>query len=603
MRWISLLIFFTPTFIFSQSSYIVIGQKTEHLIDRLDILNTENVPIHTGIKPYNRKEITSAAILSQHHNYKLSDKDHADLDYIFKDNNEWLNLDTADYQLISTGQYEKVYIDSSKLFYTVEEKLEKKNGSTIEKAKSEQPVLKYFYKTPANFYELETKYLKMKINPILNVKMGKDKEDENFIFQNTRGIELRGNIDDKVYFYTSLLENQGRFNNFIERRILKTRAIPGYGSFKSFQSTVSDKLNGWDFPNSQAYVGVQVSKHIGVELGHGRHFIGHGYNSLLLSDYANNYFYLKFNTKVWKLHYQNIFAELSPVSNIDVPNDMLIPKKFMAAHYLSIKPRKNIEIGLFETVMFSRPNQFELQYLNPVIFYRTVEFALGSPDNVILGLDAKWNILNRISLYSQFVLDEFKLSELKANTGWWANKYGLQLGLKYINALNIDHLDVQLEYNTVRPYTYSHRTPIESYETTSIANYSHGNQPLAHPLGANFKEYIAILRYRPFNKMEIIAKAMYANYGDDTDGLNWGSNILIPHGTRVMDQGNITGQGVSNQVTNLSLDLSYEIFHNYFIDLNMLYRKQDSADDNYDLDTKYIGGGIRANISNAKLDY
>lgn len=603
MHRILVVLFIFPGFLFSQSSYLGIGNQSEHDIDRLDIINPVNVPIHTGIKPYSRKEVTTAAILSQNKNEALTSKDLDDLNYIFRDNNEWLDLDTSEYQLIGTGEYEKVYSDSTKIFYTIEENKNKVSAASVLKEENDQAILGYFYKTPANFYELETKYLKMKINPIINMRVGKNTEDDNLIFQNTRGLELRGNIDEKVYFYTSLLENQGRFNNFIERRILRYNAIPGFGNFKNFQSTVVDQVNGWDFPNSQAYVGVQVSKHIGVELGHGRHFIGHGYNSLLMSDYANNYFYLKFNTKVWKLHYQNIFAELNPISTRQNPGDVLLPKKYMATHYLSIKPKSNIEIGLFETVLFSRPNQFEFQYLNPVIFYRTVEFFLDSPDNVILGMDAKWNMLNRISLYGQFVLDEFKLSELRSGSGWWANKYGVQVGFKYINVLNIDHLDIQMEYNMVRPYTYSHRTPVDGFENTSIANYSHGNQPLAHPLGANFKEYIGILRYRPFPKVELMAKAMYADYGDSTDGFNWGNDILIPHGTRVMDLGNEVGQGVSNQVTSLSLDMSYEVFHNYFIDFNILYRKQDSTDNNYDLDTKYIGGGIRANIANAKLDY
>jgi hypothetical protein len=59
---------------------------------------------------------------------------------------------------------------------------------------------------------------------------------------------------------------------------------------------------------------------------------------------------------------------------------------------------------------------------------------------------------------------------------------GLQLGAKYINALGIKNLDLQLEYNRVRPFTYSHRD--------SVANYTHYNQPMAHPLGANFSETI-----------------------------------------------------------------------------------------------------------------
>ncbi|MEZ4949696.1 MAG: hypothetical protein R2784_09960 [Saprospiraceae bacterium] len=35
------------------------------------------------------------------------------------------------------------------------------------------------------------------------------------------------------------------------------------------------------------------------------------------------------------------------------------------------------------------------------------------------------------------MFDEFKFDELTANTGWWANKFGWQLGLKYMDVLGV----------------------------------------------------------------------------------------------------------------------------------------------------------------------
>jgi hypothetical protein len=45
----------------------------------------------------------------------------------------------------------------------------------------------------------------------------------------------------------------------------------------------------------------------------------------------------------------------------------------------------------------------------------------------------------------------------------WKNKYGYQLGVKYYNAFKVDNLQLQLEYNHVRPYVYSHSMPITNY--------------------------------------------------------------------------------------------------------------------------------------------
>ena len=390
----------------------------------------------------------------------------------------------------------------------------------------------------------------------------------------------------------------------MERRINKYRAIPGQGAYKDYESGVIESLTGWDFLNSQAYVGNSFANEaISVEFGHGKHFIGNGIRSLILSDYANNYFYLKFNTRIWKFQYQNIFAELSPISDRFTTSDNVLPKKYMANHYLTYSPRRNMEIGIFETVVFSRQDQFELQYLNPIILYRTVEQFLDSPDNVLIGLTGKWNILKGVQLYGQLVLDEFNLGELTAGDGWWGNKYGLQTGVKYYNVANIDHLDIQVEYNTARPYTYAHRDTLDGFPNQNVASYTHYNQPLAHPLGANFKEFLVEVRYRPIERLYMKARLVQAVYGQDPDGKNFGGNILFPLESRESDYGNFTSQGIETNISLLSLDVSYEFYHNYNVDFRYLLRSEDASEDELDLTTNYIGLGLRVNVAGLNWDY
>jgi hypothetical protein len=162
-------------------------------------------------------------------------------------------------------------------------------------------------------------------------------------------------------------------------------------------------------------------------------------------------------------------------------------------HHLDVNVTKGLNIGLFEGIMFGRRDRFDFGYLNPVIFYRSIEQQNGSFDNSVAGLDFKANVKKRVQLYGQLLLDEFLLSEIKKNDGWWANKWAIQAGAKYINVFGIKNLDIQVEMNRVRPFTYGHRD--------SVANYTHYNQPLAHPLGANFSELIGIVRYQPAPQM------------------------------------------------------------------------------------------------------
>jgi hypothetical protein len=231
--------------------------------------------------------------------------------------------------------------------------------------------------------------------------------------------------------------------------------------------------------------------------------------------------------------------------------------------------------------------------LNPVILYRTIEQSVGSPDNVLLGVNAKWNIWQRLQLYGQFILDEFKFDELIINQdGWWANKYGLQLGLTYPNVGGVDHLDLQVEYNTARPYTYTH--------FDSSSNYTHYGAPLAHPLGANFKEYIALVTYRPHPKWAIDSRLIVMDYGLDVNGANFGRDWNRSYNSRVQDYGNTTGQGTAVRSIIFGLDVSYSLRHNVYLDFHYFSRNESGLQDFMD---QYIATGIRVNMNNFRADF
>jgi hypothetical protein len=306
--------------------------------------------------------------------------------------------------------------------------------------------------------------------------------------------------------------------------------------------------------------------------------------------------FLKLNTGIWKINYQNIFTELH---NAHIPGgDKLVPKKYAAIHHLDIALAKWLNMGLYEAVIFGRKDRFDFGYLNPIIFYRSIEQQSGSFDNSIAGLDLKANVAKRFQFYSQLVLDEFLLSEIKKNRGWWANKWALQLGAKYIDAFSIKNLDLQLEHNRVRPFTYSHRD--------SVANFTHYNQPLAHPLGANFSEIIGIARYQPAPKWLINAKLIYYTQGRDSGSRSFGSNIFFPNTApyRTGDFGYSISDGWKTNVFYGSFLLSYELKENLFIELNALYRKQDTKTIPItSQNTSVISFGVRWNMHRREFDY
>ena len=184
-----------------------------------------------------------------------------------------------------------------------------------------------FYKTPAFLAELDTKDFYFRINPVLHFEVLSSLGKEEVYYRNLRGLELRGGLDGKLYFYTNILETQARFPGYVNDWISKFEAVPGAGFYKEHNSRIFNVGGGYDFLRASGYVGFQASKHFSLELGHASHFIGDGMRSMFLSDFAGNHFYLKFNTRVWKLHYQNLFGELSPISSRGDKGDALLPKK------------------------------------------------------------------------------------------------------------------------------------------------------------------------------------------------------------------------------------------------------------------------------------
>ncbi|MFK7934904.1 MAG: hypothetical protein AB8G22_15450 [Saprospiraceae bacterium] len=568
--------------LWGQGTNVPLNNRAYHVLDRLDIKTDIQSPIFSSLRPFTRGDIVKYALVvdTAYNQVSLTSLDRNDLYYLFKDSNEWLISSTYPTTIGGKNELSTAQVISSR-----------KDSRYTER----KPLLKYFYKTPANLLEINQPFLHLRVNPILNLSIAQPNGDGGALFANQRGLIIRGGIDDRIYFYTSIIESQQGFANYINQRVDETKSLPGQGFYKNFQSSAFENTRSFDYLNSQGYIGFNVTKHVGIQFGYGRHFIGNGYRSLLLSDFSNNHLYLKLNWRIGRFHYQNLYTELTANSARTESGNGLLIKRFMTAHYFGYRLTKNITVGFYEAVVFSR-NSFDFNYLNPVILYRTVEQAVGSPDNALLGFDAKWNLFNRFQIYGQLMLDEFKFDELFVEQrGWWGNKYAIQAGAKYIDAFGIDHFDVQYERNAARPYTYTHRD--------SSSAYAHLQQPLAHPVGANFKENLLILRYQPTKNLFFNTRWINIDYGQDPAGKNFGSNILIPHTTREMDFGNETGQGIATEVNIIGLELSYQFFHNMFIDLHYFYRNEDTPLDAMDLRTNYFGGGLRVNFDRPRLDF
>jgi hypothetical protein len=546
------LIFILPLHSMAQSTFLPQGSREYNYIDRTEILNGNlSDVLFTGIKPFSRKKVIQQMSPSDSNKTELL-LAYPEQEAIFKNNIEW--------------------IGTKEMYY-----------------KSQHPVLKNFYTTPCNFYSVNTKDFFLSINPVLSFRAGKEMGYDKTLYLNTRGITLRGKIANKIGFSSTIVDNQERGPEFFQQQVRQLRAVPGVGFYKIFKKDSSAN----DYFDGRGYVTFNATKYIDFQFGYDKNFIGDGYRSLFLSDWSNSYLFAKINTTIWKFNYQNIFMELTPQFRKE--GDSLLKRKYAAMHHLSFNATKWLNIGLFEGVMFGRKDHFEFQYLNPIIFYRHIESTIGSPDNALAGIDFKANVKKRFQVYGQLLLDEFILSKIKNDPSNWVNKFGMQLGGKYINAFGVKNLDVQVEMNRVRPFTYSHND--------TINNYTHYNQPLAHPLGANFMECIGIVRYQPFPKLVMNARMMYYYKGLDSTGKNFGGNIFRSYNTRVGENGYRIGFGDKLTCINAMINVSYELRQNLFFDLSYQFRNQKVASLKSNDNSNAIQFGMRLNMWQRQYDF
>jgi hypothetical protein len=456
---------------------------------------------------------------------------------------------------------------------------------------SYRPILKHFYKTPSDLYRYHDDDLFLVINPVVHLEAGQENGRDQYLYQNTRGLEIRGMINQKVGFYSFVTDNQSRFPLYVNRKIQQQRgAIPGEGW------NIPYGEQGYDYFTARGYIAFQATKNIGLQFGQDRNSIGYGQRSLLLSDYSNNYLFLKVNTRLGRFHYQNIFARM-----VDYPQrnhgGRMYDAKFMAAHILSINLTDRFQLGFFENVVFGRSDTlsrrgFDPHYLNPIIFYRALEHHIGDPDKVALGMT--WRLIagKSLAFNGQLYIDDFLLSDVRndLDSMWvylglrserkysdyasFRNKFGIQLGMQYVDVFGLDNLDLSIEGNWVRPFTYSHFDTSGAGKAPS-ASYTHYGQALAHPLGANFKEFLIGMQYQPHRDWLLKTTLITALQGKDSAGINKGSNIFLDYTTRKGDYGHTYLQGDKWKSILFQAEVAWQWRPGIWLDLRYLMRKEE----------------------------
>lgn len=385
--------------------------------------------------------------------------------------------------------------------------------------------------------------------------------------------------------------------NYLDSSTRASEVTPGEG----YAYHSGDAVTHYDW---NAYADYHAGDYFHFTLGKGRNFIGEGYRSLFLSDEAYSYPYFKITTTAWHIRYVNLFTLMDDIRGAG-GDPTRFAKKFTSMHYLSWNISKRVNVGLFEAIVWQDndpeyPRGFDLSYVNPVIFYRPVEYGLGSPDNALLGIALNVKVGQGTQLYSQVILDEFLLRNVRAGEGWYGNKQGVQVGAILHDAFRQKGLMLRGELNYVRPFMYTH--------ADTRQNYAHYGEPLAHPYGSGFLEGLVQGEWR--HGRWLLGDLMsFATMGrDTTSGPNssYGNNIYLPESERPLmgngkyvSYGYYLGEPARQTVVQNELRAGWllEPRAGIMLELAWTYRAE-TGGEAPSLITNYVRAGISSNLHN-----
>jgi hypothetical protein len=430
-----------------------------------------------------------------------------------------------------------------------------------------------------------------------DLQVGRESEHTRKTWLNTRGFQLGATIGKKFSLYTSLYENQARLPGYLDRMVTADSIIPGQSIESHLLANRTRGAADWSY--STANLSYTPVKYINLQLGYDKNFIGDGYRSMLLSDLAANYPFFKATFTLGAFSYMSMWAQMEDLHAPKLSYENGYRKKWAVFHYLDWNISNRVSVGLFESVIWQAADAtgkrgFDFSYLNPVLLLRTVERQNGSPDNALVGLNTSYEALRGLTLYGQFILDELSASEFIKGDGYWANKWSMQLGLRGSEPFGLKGLHYLAEFNTARPYMYSEAEPIN--------NYAHYSQPLAHPFGANFREFVTVWSYG-YKRFVLNAQYNKALYGLDAGGVNVGHDIYRSYDTRGADYGNTIGQGLRTDFRYTDLRLSYLIKPrlNFRVEAGLVTRTVSSSAQHEQ--TSWFTLGLRSSFRNLYQDF
>lgn len=437
------------------------------------------------------------------------------------------------------------------------------------------------------------------INPILDMQFGYDINSKKLRYTIGYGARLDANLGKKVSLSFTY---QGVTEDYLQQ---VSNYAAQYGTLTGYRKAnfKNNRINSQLFTG---YLSYSPNKYFNFQIGNDKQFFGDGYRSMFLSDNSSNNPYIKLTANFWRIKYTCLYTLMryGMVNSFNVENNPSnFRTKYGTFHLISVDVAKWMQFTFFEGVTWykgdsTRTRGIEFSYLIPMAFIRPVEFALGSPDNVVLGIGMKFKATNKHIFYTQIMLDDMDVAAARRGRGFYRTKVAAQFGYKTYDIFKLKHLDFQTELNIVRPYVFAHKAPEQSY--------TNFNQSLTHPLGANFLETITMINFW-HKHWTASTKLQFAVQGKDKQYEHKGSNIFISDYMISPDLGLAYGnsflQGERTKLINVEARGGYLINPKINLSAEAVINYRYLKNETTKINNLFFGISLRTNLTNRYTDF
>lgn len=331
----------------------------------------------------------------------------------------------------------------------------------------------------------------LSVNPLFNFSAGKESGYKNqSLYNNSRGILLRGEVSGKIFFYSLYTENQSILpayqqeyvnSSAIQILIDDSTVLPqkGYGVVQGMGRSKPFKTSGYDYGYAQAKLVYIPFRSLSFSMAYDKLFIGEGYRSVFISDFSSPFPYASLtyeNKRIQHVFLCGQLYDLVRYKPLFATPETFFFRKMLNLHYTTFALHRHLHFSLFEATVFPtfylQPASFNHHAFMPLPFYNYFTYKdLPAKGIAKTGIGAKWYWQKaHTTLYAQYDMEDMK-----------GKAWAYQVGIKKYFLKN-------------RLVTWVERN--QAYHAHQ--GFYHTNENLVHPFGTSYEEWVGgtLLNYK-----------------------------------------------------------------------------------------------------------